>query len=126
MISVAAVVPQTGEGGGVTFSVQFKNIGGSDIYVLSGGGSGLNVTVTSGATLISQVAGPRCEIAAAMAQVAPGSTWTDTVPGCWSGVTYKLTGSGTIGVELVLSWSDGTTQESGGNSVTINAEFTLS
>lgn len=109
----------------MTFSVQFKNIGDGDIYVLNGGGSGLNVTVTSGASLLRQVATPRCEIAVAMTPVSPGSSWTSIVPGCWSGYSYELVGSGTIGVEFQLSWSSGGTPATGGSSVMINATFPL-
>jgi len=105
----------------IGFSAQFQNIGSATINVVTGGESSLNSTITTGATNVKVVTGPRCEIAEAMSPVSPGGEWTATTPGCWSGYHYELLGPGTIGVELTLTWSGGA-----GSSLEIYAEFSLS
>lgn len=126
VISVAAVLSQ-GQGGSevVTFSVQAKNVGSGDIYVLAGGGSSLNSTIVSGNSLVSTVKSPRCGILEAMIPIAPSGDWASSSPGCWSGFQYQLQQQGTIEVLLELTWTSGTTQGSS-NSLVIDATFALS
>jgi hypothetical protein len=119
-------VAATVSSGVIGFSVQFENVGSGAIYVLSGGGSSLNATITSGASNIRQVSSPRCEIVEALLPVNPGETWSAHAPGCWSGYYYQVLGPGTIQVQMTLTWSGGTSQGGGSDSLTINAEFTLS
>jgi hypothetical protein len=117
VLSVSATV--SGDSA-VGFTVQFQNIGSSTIYVLGGGGSSLNSTITTGASYVKEVTGPRCEIAEAIVPVSPGGDWTAVTPGCWSGYHYELLSPGTIGVQLTLTWSGGI-----GGSLEIYAEFSL-
>ena len=85
----------------------------------------MNAIITSGGSHVSQVTGPRCEIAVSMGPVNPGEDWTATTPGCWSGYHYQLISPGTIGVQMTLTWSGGTTGGASG-SVEIYADFSLS
>jgi hypothetical protein len=125
ILSVEAMVSgETSGDSSVTFSVTYQNIGSGDIYVLEGGGSNLNVTIVSGASIIQQVSSPRCEIMVAMTPLAPGASATAVTPGCWSGFHYQLLQPGTVQVQLALGWSNGV--GSGGGSTVITAEFSLS
>ena len=108
----------------VTFWVKFENIGSSNITLVEAAGSGLNATITSGNSILSEVAGPRCEIVVALAPVSPGSSQTTFTPGCWSGYHFLLLGPGTIGADLTLTWFSGASQGAV-SKVTINAEFNL-
>ena len=108
----------------VTFRVEYQNIGTSSIYVLEGGGSDLNVTLVSGASLIQQVKSPTCEIMVAMTPLAPGGDATAVTPGCWSGFQYQLLQAGNLQVLLTLGWSNGAGEA--GGSVEITASFVLS
>ena len=126
ILSVAAVVSGSQAGDpAVSFTVQFQNIGSGDIYVLAGGGSGLNATITSGGSIVSQVSSPRCEIAVAIVPLSPGSESTAMTPGCWSGYSLQLLQPGSIQVHLTLSWSGSETGGPGGGSVDIYGQFTL-
>jgi len=107
----------------VTFSIQYQNIGPSNIYVLEGGGSNLDVTITSGTSLIQQVKSPLCEIAVAMASLGPGDNATAVTPGCWSGFQYQLLQAGSIQVQMTLGWSNGIGK--GAGSIQITADFAL-
>jgi hypothetical protein len=128
ILTVAASVSQGQNGdAAVNFQVQYENIGSGDIYVLSGGGSNLNVAITSGASILNQVSSPRCEIAVAMTPLSPGANRTAVTPGCWSGFYYQILQPGTIQVELTLTWSNGAyVSTGGGGSLVITADFTLS
>ena len=106
------------------FSVRYENIGSTDIYVLEGGGSGLNATVLSGTSQIQQVRGPMCELAGAMIPLSPGGNATAITPGCWSGFQFQILQPGEVQVLLILSWSNGIGK--GGGSVSISAAFVLS
>jgi hypothetical protein len=126
ILSVAATVSGSQAGHqAVTFSVQFENTGTGTIYVLSGGGSSLSSTVTSGQLVVQQVTGPKCEIAIAMGPVSPGGDWTARTPGCWSGYYYQLFGPGTVQVQLTLNWSGNSSQGTSSGSLVIDAQFTL-
>jgi hypothetical protein len=122
VLSVSAVVSGDQY---VTFSVQYQNIGSGTIDVVRGGGSSLSVSLGSGSEIISQVQGPRCLIATAQVPVGPGQVQTSITPGCWSGYSYKLVASGTIDVQLTLTWSTESGAAQSG-SIVISAEFTLS
>lgn len=127
VLSVSAEVAANQAGGGtVVFVVQFKNIGTDSIYVAKGGGSGLAVNVTSGGTILNQVNSPRCLLATAMVPIAPGAASEAVSPGCWSGYYYELVGPGTVGTEMVLTWTGSSSQGGGEGSITIVAGFTLS
>jgi len=126
VLSVTATVfADQGGKGGVGFSVEFQNIGASPIYVLSGGGSGLNVTVTSGTSVVESSNGIRCELVEVIGPLNAGANSTAIAPGCWSGYTFQLVQPGMVGVKMTLTWANGT---SGGvsGSVEIDAEFNLS
>jgi hypothetical protein len=126
ILSVAATVSSAQAGHQtLTFRVQFENVGSGTIYVLSGGGSSLSAIITSGASVVQEVAGPRCEIATVMGPVSAGGDWTATTPGCWSGFSYQLLEAGTIQVQLTLTWSGDNSQGSGSGSLVINAQFAL-
>jgi len=126
ILSVEATVSGSQQGeSAVSFWVRYENIGNSDIYVVEGDGSGLNATITSGASLIKEFAGARCMIVVVVGPLSPGSNQTAFTPGCWSGYQFELLEPGTIGVQLTLSWSTGLSQGEKG-SITINAEFALS
>jgi hypothetical protein len=118
VLSVSAMVSGSSI---IGFSAQFQNIGTDSINVLTGGGSSLDSSITTGAANVMVVTGPRCEIAEALSPVSPGGEWTAITPGCWSGYHYELLTPGTIGVQLTLTWSGGT-----GGSLQIYAEFSLS
>ena len=126
ILSVEATVSGSQQGeSAVSFWVRYENIGNSDIYVVEGDGSGLNATITSGASLIKEFAGARCMIVVVVGPLSPGSNQTAFTPGCWSGYQFELLEPGTIGVQLTLSWSTGLSQGEKG-SITISAEFALS
>lgn len=127
VLAVSAEVDANQTGGGtVVFVVQFKNIGTGSIYVAHGGGSGLAVNVTSGGSILHQVRTLKCLIVTAMVPVAPGAASEAMAPGCWSGYQYELVGPGTVGTEMVLTWTRGSAQGGGEGSITITADFTLS
>jgi hypothetical protein len=123
VLSVSATVSRTKA---VTFSVKVRNIGSGNIYFLSGGGSSLNSTVISGGSVLTRISGPRFEIAEFMAPVSPGSDWTATTPGCWSGYHYQLNQPGTVEVKLTLTWFSGASFGSQPGRIDITAEFNLS
>ena len=126
ILSVEATVSGSQQGeSAVSFWVRYENIGNSDIYVVEGDGSGLNATITSGASLIKEFAGARCMIVVVVGPLSPGSNQTAFTPGCWSGYQFELLEPGTIGVQLTLSWSTSLSQGEKG-AITINAEFALS
>ncbi len=125
VLSVAAAVSVEGSGDSIVrFVVQFQNVGSAPIYVTSGGGSGLTLNLTSGASLVKTMPSPRCEIAVALGPLSPGANATESMPGCWSGYYYQLVQAGTIGVHMTLAWSNGTVG-GGGGSLQINAEISL-
>jgi hypothetical protein len=123
VLSVAATVSGDGT---VVFSVQFENIGNSTIYILGGGGSGLNASVPSGSSVSTQFDKARCMIVTTNVPVAPGQDYTATTPGCWSGYSFNLVAPGTVTVQLILSWSAGSSSPAPSGAVTITAEFELS
>ena len=123
-VQVLSVMATASSGGALSFSVQYQNIGGGGIYVLGGGGSSLSATFVSGGSIVSQVPGPRCQIATTMVPVSPGADHTSVTPGCWSGFHYQLQGAGSVQVQLTLTWSDGADQ-TGGGSINITASFTM-
>ena len=126
VLSVAATV-FAGQGGksGVGFSVKFENIGANPIYVLNGGGSGLNVTVTSGNSVVESSNGIRCELVEVLGPLGTGANATAMAPGCWSGYTFQLVQPGMVGVRMTLSWANGTSGGASG-AIEIEAEFDLS
>ena len=123
VLSVAALTSRGQQGDAtVTFVVTYENIWSSDIYILQGGGSNLNVTIASGSSILQTVTGPRCMIAVAMTPLAPGDQATAVTPGCWSGFHYQLLQPGSIEVLMTLGWSNATNQ---GGSLEITADFAL-
>lgn len=124
-VSAEVQVNSTGEGT-VVFLVQFMNIGNGNIYVVQGGGSGVVVNITSGSSILRQVSSPRCELVSALMPLAPGSNSTAMAPGCWSGYHYELIGAGTVGTEMVLTWTKSSSQGGGLGSISITADFALS
>jgi hypothetical protein len=125
VLSVSALVSGTPGGQALSFRVSYENIGSGDIYVVGGGGSSLNATFTSGTSLLQRISTPRCEIPEAILSVSPGSDAVSATPGCWSGYYYEVTSTGTVGVKLTLTWSNGTSSGAGAGSIEIYAEFTL-
>jgi hypothetical protein len=121
VLSVSAVVSENQY---VTFSVQYQNIGGGTIDVTRGGGSSLSAGLKSGSEIVSQVQGPRCLIATTQIPIGPGQSFTSITPGCWSGYSYKLVASGTVDVQLTLTWS-GDSGAGQPGSMVISATFTL-
>jgi hypothetical protein len=126
ILSVQALTSQTGSGSqSVIFNVEFQNAGSSTIYVISGGGSSLNATILSGPVRTQPSLSPKCEIVSAEIPVGVGQNFTSSTPGCWSGYTYQLLQSGTIEVELTLSWSSGFSTGGASGVTDIIAEFSL-
>jgi len=125
VLSVAAnVFPGGGAESEVQFSVKFQNIGASPIYVLNGGGSGLNVTVTSGDSVVESYTGIRCELVEVLGPLGTGANATVTNPGCWSGYSFQLVRSGMVVVKMTLGWANGTNGGPSGE-IEIDAEFNL-
>jgi len=126
VLSVAATV-FSGQGGksGVEFSVKFENIGASPIYVLNGGGSGLNVTVASGDSVVESSTGIRCELVEVLGPLNTGANATAIAPGCWSGYAFQLVQPGMAGVKMTLTWANGISGGASG-AIEIDAEFDLS
>jgi len=126
VLSVAATVfADQGGKSGVGFSVKFQNIGASPIYVLNGGGSGLNVTVTSGNSVVESSSGVRCELVEVLGPLNTGANATAIAPGCWSGYTFQLVQPGMVGVKMTLTWANDTNGGASG-AIEIDAEFDLS
>jgi hypothetical protein len=126
ILSVSALISQMQSGArAIGFSVQFENVASAPIYVLSGGGSSLSVTSLTGTPVTSQPLKFRCEVPVAMTAVNPGGNHTSSTPGCWSGYTYLLSQPGTIEVQLILTWSNASSQGGQQGSIEITAEFTL-
>jgi hypothetical protein len=109
-----------------TFSVAIRNIGNSPIYIIKGCGSSLDSSVTN-SIIIQEVKGmPRCLCAEAPAPLDSGKTQTLSTPGCRSGYAYKVTGSGTVSVNFVLSWASSGQNLSGTySSVSITGSFSF-
>jgi len=126
VLSVEATV-FAGQGGmsGVEFSVKFENIGATPIYVLNGGGSGLNATLTSGDSVVESYNGIRCELVEVLGPLNMGANATAITPGCWSGYTFHLVHSGMAGVRMTLTWASGMNGSASG-AIEIEAQFDLS
>ncbi len=123
ILSVEAYTSQYGtENQSISFLINFENVGNDTIYVVRGGGSGLNATILSGN--VKEVSTVRCDIAEAPSPVAPGSNSSVTTPGCWSGYNLVISQPGTIQVQLTLSWSYGQSSTQMSSDV-ITAEFNL-
>jgi hypothetical protein len=106
--------------------VGFTNNGTSDIYVITGCGSTLNSTITSGEAVISTiVGGARCLCAEALSPVHSGQMASEWDPGCWSGYYYQVLGSGTFSARLVLEWYPSPSFGVLPSSVVIDATFTI-
>jgi hypothetical protein len=124
--SVQAMVSQL-QGGDrkVTFSVGFVNIGNFQIYIIGGCGSSLNSTIAANPSVIQRVSGgPVCLCAEFVMPLNQGANDTLTNPGCWSGYSYTLIGSGTVNVNFTLQWGTSSGQYFQ-NSTSIEATFTF-
>ena len=109
----------------VTFQVQFKNIGTSSIYYISGCGSDLRTSVSSGTSILRQI--PNlilCMCAEFNTELKPGQYSTSVDPGCWSTYAFQLVGHGTVEMNMTLMWST-SPQDWGANTTSIQAEFNL-
>jgi hypothetical protein len=107
----------------VTFSISLRNVGNTSIYIIKGCGSSL-VSSIGNSTVLQKVSGaPLCLCAEALTPFDPGQNETLTTPGCWSGYTYKVIGSGTTNMNFVLSWEPGSQNFSSSGSMSISATF---
>ena len=115
VLFVNATVMKSGGGvDAVGFSLQVLNVGNRTVYVKEGGvGSSLNSSVPSDSTILREQVEPMCEIAMAPAPLTPGSMATLTTPGCWSGFSFELIGSGTVVVHFVFTWDQSAAWGSG-------------
>ncbi len=108
----------------VSFVVNFTNTGLSPIYVVAGCGSPLTSYATSGGAIVQRVqGGPRCLCAEGLTSMQQDTSSTAIDPGCWSGYSYMLMGSGTFYARINLFWSS-SNQFGQGSNVTIDASFT--
>lgn len=108
----------------VTFEVGFENVGNSTIYVVSGCGSGLSSSITGDSSVLGKVTGgPLCLCAEFILALDQGGNHSYVNPGCWSGYSYDLLGSGTVDVSFTLNWSTKSNGFQGGNSTLISASF---
>ena len=118
ILAVSAEVSGVAGDQSISFSVTFENIGSGSIYVAGGDASGINATIESGAS--SEVSpGPKCEGAVALVPINPGSEFTSTAPGCWSGYSYHVQGPA-VQAEITLSWSG-----ANAGSIDISAQFAV-
>ena len=122
----ALVYPAQGGPATLRFEVGFTNIGNSSIYILTGCGSTLNSTIISGSDVVkTSNGGARCLCAEAPSPLGTGLSASEYDPGCWSGYSYQVIGSGTITAKLLLSWYGGS-QLSAPGSLQIVSNFTIS
>jgi hypothetical protein len=121
----ALIYPGEGTPSTLRFQVGFTNVGNSSIYILTGCGSTLNSTITSGSQVVRTASGgPRCLCAEALSPLSPGLSATEFDPGCWSSYSYQVVQAGTITARLTLSWYGGN-EFSSPSSVQITANFTI-
>jgi hypothetical protein len=106
------------------FSVAFTNDGTSPIYVPGGCGGALASAVVTGDGVIQKVAGAAfCMCPQFIREVAPGAGAVSTGPGCWSGYSYRVVGSGAFVADLTLKWSGPAGNSTEPTSATIVATF---
>jgi len=119
----ALLYPGSGGTKDLQFNVGFSNTGGDDVYTINGCGSTLSSTILSGNGVVQRVDGQmRCLCAEGLSPLHPQQNSTEVDPGCWSGYSYRVTGSGNVTANLALSWYRGSQFEDGG---TVNITVTL-
>jgi len=94
----------------IVFSVTFVNDGTSPIFIEGGCGGSLSSAVASGSGVVERVNSTVfCFCPAFIRSMAPGTGAIATGPGCWSGYSYRVIGSGPVEAYLVLRWSGNST-----------------
>ncbi len=121
----ALLYPEAGGNASLVFKVAYDNSGTVPIYVAAGCGSSLSSSITSGGGVVETLRFlARCLCAEESVPVQPGASATAVDPGCRSGYSFRVVGSGSFTANLTLSWT-GSQNGATPNPTQINAAFNI-
>jgi hypothetical protein len=127
ILSVWTVVAATQNGERyVTFYVEFENIVSSTVYIVGGCGSGLDLYAFTNSSVLQKIpSGPLCLCPEFIMPLSYGQMHTSITPGCWSGYSIKLLGSGKTTLNFVQYWTNSSSGAQNQDNTMITASFTF-